>query len=86
MLHEYTTDWSNINLSRPANGRLNMLEHYDFDTLFLEISCNLSEINEATVTAQFEETLKSKIKSAREIFADNLKNIVAEAQKEQAKT
>ena len=57
---------------------LNQINH------FLEISCNLIEINEETVKAQFYESLNSKIQSAKDIFNANLQNIVKFAQEERA--
>lgn len=75
-------DFLNIDLDSVYERDADILSSYSFDTLLLEISSNLSEINEETVKAQFELTLKNNVQCAREIFAANLKNIVAFAQKE----
>ena len=72
-------NYLNINLKSQYEKDQNILEGLSTETLLLEISTNLEEINEKTVTAQFEEDLKTAVKSAREIFKANLKNIVAYA-------
>ena len=77
-------DYLNINLNNDHERNSNLLDSYDFETLFLEISCNLREINEETVKQQFYESLNSKIQSAKDIFNANLKNIVKYAQEERA--
>ena len=77
-------DYLNINFSNDYERNSNILDGYDFDTLFLEISCNLREINEETVKQQFYESLNSNIQSAKDVFNANLKNIVKYAQEERA--
>ena len=75
-------NWKNIDLKSAYERDQNILDGYSFDTLLLEISCNLREVNERTIREQFEISLKSKIESAREVFDNNLKNIVKTALKE----
>ena len=77
-------DYLNIDLTNDRERNTDILNGYDFETLFLEISCNLTEINEETVKQQFYESLNSKIQSAKDIFNANLKNIVKYAQEERA--
>ena len=77
-------DYLNININNDHERNTNILDGYDLETLFLEISCNLTEVNEETVKAQFYESLNSKIQSAKDIFNANLKNIVKYAQEERA--
>ena len=77
-------NYLNINLSNDQERNADILDGYDLETLFLEISCNLTEINEETVKQQFYESLNSKIQSAKDIFNANLKNIVKYAQEERA--
>ena len=77
-------DYLNINLNNDHERNTNILDGYDLETLFLEISCNVTEINEETVKAQFYESLNSKIQSAKDIFNANLQNIVKYAQEERA--
>ena len=77
-------DFLNINLNNDHERNTNILDGYDLETLFLEISCNVTEINEETVKQQFYESLNSKIQSAKDIFNANLQNIVKYAQEERA--
>lgn len=74
-------NWKNIDLNSPYESSQNILDGYDFDTLLLEISCNIKDINEATIKEQFELSLKQKVESAREIFKDNQANILNAALK-----
>jgi hypothetical protein len=73
-------DWNNVNLKSQFERSQNIIDALSFDTLLLEISCNVREINKETVLAQFELDLKNKIESAREIMLSNLDNIVKDAQ------
>ena len=75
-------DWKNVDLEDGYERDQNILDPYDFDTLLLEITCNVRDINSETVKTQFETTLKSKIDSAREVFANNFENIIKQAIKE----
>ena len=77
-------DYFNIDLNSNYERNADILDGYNLDTLFLEISCNLREINEETVKKQFYESLNSKIQTAKEIFSANLQNIVKYAQEERA--
>jgi hypothetical protein len=40
-LTEYSTDWNNIDLTIGYERNLNILEPYNFETLLLELSCNI---------------------------------------------
>ena len=75
-------DWNNINLQSNYERNQNILDPLSFETLLLEIQCNVKEINEESIKKQFEDDLKSKIQSAKEIFNSNLKNILEEAKRE----
>ena len=75
-------NWKNIDLNSAYEREQNILDSLSTETLLLEVSCNVKEINEATVTAQFETSLKMAVDSAREVFKNNLKNITAYAIKE----
>jgi hypothetical protein len=72
-------DWNNVDLKSDYERNQPILDEYTFETLLLEISCNLREINAKTVTEQFENELKIKVDSAREIFKANLNNILKDA-------
>ena len=76
-------DYNNIDLNRPAERNANILEALNFETLLLEISCNLPVINEKTIREQFEIDLTQRINDAREILEANLQNILTEAIKTQ---
>lgn len=75
-------NWKNIDLNS-SEREANIIDPLTFDTLLLEISCNLPEINETTIRKQFNEDLQSRIDSAREVFNNNLKNILKDALKYQ---
>ena len=77
-------DYLNIDLKSDYERNLDILDGYNLETLFLEISCNLQEINEETIKKQFYESLNSKIQCAKDIFNANLQNIVKYAQEERA--
>ena len=77
-------DWKNVDLkSHEVNE--NILDPYSFRTLLLEVNCNLKEINKETILKQFNDELAMKVRVAKEIFADNLDNIVNHAKKERGK-
>jgi hypothetical protein len=76
---------NNINLNSPYESSQEILDGYSFDTILLEIDCNLPVINPETVKAQFEFELQKRLRSAREVFAANLDNIVNHAIKERNK-
>jgi hypothetical protein len=75
-------NWENVNLKDGYERDQNILDPYSFDTLLLEIRCNLKEINPQTVTNHFETALRNKMRLAREVFYDNAKNIIEQANKE----
>lgn len=83
-MNTYTTNWSKINLSDSYQRNSNLLENYTFDTLLLEVSCNIkdSEINKETVKKQALESINAKYLEALEILNDNLDNLTKEAIKE----
>lgn len=74
-------DWKNVNLKDNYERDQNIIDPLNFDTLLLEISCNIRNINKETIKAQFEEDLKNRIQSAREVFNNNIDNILNEALK-----
>jgi hypothetical protein len=72
-------NWENVDLKSPYESSQNILDGYSFDILLLEIACNLPVISRETVTAQFRKSIHAKIESAKEIFENNLDNILKEA-------
>ena len=77
-------DYNNIDLKNDYECSREILTGYRFETLLLEISCNLKEINKTTVKEQFEIELNNRVREAKEIFEANLSNIVKEAQRYRA--
>lgn len=75
-------DWYNIDLSSQYEKDQFLIEPLTFEILLIEIGCNLREINAETVTAQFEEDLRTRVDEARSIFKSNLANIVKCAQEQ----
>lgn len=75
-------NWNKVDLNSQYERDQEMLNGYSFDTLLLEISCNVKEINEITVKDQFKKELKARIESAEEVFNANIQNIVKQAKKE----
>ncbi len=75
-------NWNNIDLNDGYERNQNLIEPLSFDTLLLEVGCNLRNINPVSVTAQFEEDLQIRIDEAREVFAANLANIIKKAKQE----
>lgn len=72
-------DWNNVNLKSDYERNQNIIDPLSFDTLLLEISCNIKNINDQTIKQQFETDLQNRINSAREVFEANLKNIMQDA-------
>lgn len=72
-------NWSNIDLKSNYERDLSIIDNLTFNTLLLEISCNIRDINKETIKNQFETDLKARIDSAREVFNNNLNNILNEA-------
>lgn len=77
-------NWKNVNLNSCYERSQAILDPYTFDTLLLEVACNLPEINRETVKAQAMISIKSKYESAIEILNNNLDNLTKEALKERA--
>lgn len=75
------TDWNNIELDRPSERDLNIIDSYSFAHLLLEIDCNLKDINRETVSKHFYEILENRINESKEIFEANLDNIIKYAKK-----
>lgn len=71
-------NWNNIDLNSHEISA-NILDSYNFETLLLEIECNVREINELTIRKQFKDTMEAKVRSAYEVFEANLDNILTKA-------
>jgi hypothetical protein len=77
-------NWNKIDLTSPCERNANLIEGLTFETLLLEVHCNLPIIDAKTIKAQFEEDLMGRVEEAKRIFAANLKAIVKQAKKERA--
>ena len=75
-------DWTNVNLKSGYERSQNIIDPLSFDCLIMEVYCNCKEVNKETVMAQFEEDLKSRIHSAREVIKNNLENLVKQIKEE----
>jgi hypothetical protein len=72
-------NWNNINLESSYELAQPVIDSLNLETLLLEVDCNLRDKTEATIMAQFETDLQSRIISAREVMQANIKNIVKHA-------
>ena len=79
MKTNYETDWKNINLDSGHERDLDILDPYNFSSLLLEVECNLKEITKETISKHFEEVLRKRVRSAKEVFNNNLNNILKDA-------
>ena len=72
-----TTDWTNINLKDTYQRSLNILEPYSFETLLLELHCNVptKKLTKQAVMIQAREVLLAKYTEALEILEANAENI-----------
>ena len=77
-------NWQNVDLNRPSESAADILDPYSFDTLLLEIDCNLTEITPETVRKQASESIRQKYTVALGILEANLQNIVNKALKDRA--
>jgi hypothetical protein len=77
-------NWKNIDLESSYESSQEILDGYNFDQLLLEIECNLKDINVKTITDQFESELECRINSARDVFKNNLQNILKKSHKTRA--
>ena len=74
-------DWENINLKRPFERSLNLITPLTFETLLLEVGCNIPEITKGAIIMQFKEDVSNRVEEAWEIFGANLDAIFDEAVK-----
>ncbi len=78
------TDWYNIDLESPRERDLDLLDSYNFETLLLEVACNIpdNKITRETVKKQAMESIRQKYETAIEILNANLDNLTTYAKKE----
>ena len=78
-------NWNNIDLKDGSYERdANLIDPLTFDTLLMEINCNVSDINAVTVAKQFNEDMERIIEDAKSVFNSNYENILKQAKKERA--
>lgn len=77
-------NWENVDLSDGYERDQNFLDPYSFDTLLLEISCNIpnDKISRESVLKQVHENIQNRVEEAYRIIENNLDNIVEQARKE----
>lgn len=68
-------DWEKIDFESSFQRSLNLIEPLTFETLLLEVDCNIPEITKGAIILQFKEDLSSRIEEAWEIFGANLDSI-----------
>lgn len=72
-------DWKNVNLESSYERAQNILDPYNFETLLLEINCNLRDINSETVRAEAMAQIRAKFEQAVHILDENLNSITQKA-------
>lgn len=77
-------DWNNINLNSEYERSQNFLDGYDFETLLLELQTNFKteDLTEEKVLNHAFKAIENRVKEAKEILRDNIKQIVQVEQKE----
>jgi len=74
-------NWQNVDLSNAYERSLNMLEPINFDMFLLEIECNERNINKEVLQKHFLNVLQARTEEAKEIFNDNIDNLLKDALK-----
>ena len=82
---KYDINWENIDMSSPIERSINIIEPLTFETLLLEVACNLPHINKVQITKQFSEDMSRRIEEAWEVFRVNLDGLEKAAKEKQAK-
>lgn len=76
-------DWKNIDLTSPHERAQDVLDSYSFDTLLLEVECNMgSRVNKTLLREHFYDIITKRTAEAVGIFEDNIENILTQAKKE----
>ena len=72
-------DWLNVDLSSPYEREQDFLSGYDFETLLLEVQCNLRELIEEAILKHAYTEIDAKAREAKAIVKANIKAILKEA-------
>ena len=77
-LTEYSTDWNNIDLTSGYERNLNILEPYNFETLLLELRCNIptKDLTKEAILKQAKDVIKAKYTEAMGILENNADNVL----------
>ena len=77
-------DWNNIDLNSTYERSQDFLDSYDFVTLLMELetSFKTEDLTEEKVLKHAFEQINNKVREAKEILRDNIKQIVQVEQKE----
>ena len=77
-------DWNNINLNSEYERSQNFLDGYDFETLLLELQTNFKteDLTEEKVLNHAFKAIENRVREAKEILRDNIKQIVQVEKKE----
>ena len=77
-------DWNNIDLNSSYERSQDFLDSYDFVTLLMELETNFKteDLTEEKVLKHAFEQINNKVREAKEILRDNIKQIVQVEQKE----
>jgi hypothetical protein len=72
-------NWNNVNLKDNYERNQNIVDSLSFETLLLEIDCNIKDVTKETIRAQFNTDISIAVNSAKEVFEANLESILKEA-------
>lgn len=77
MTNPFETDWSNVDLEKESH--LSLIDGMTFKELLLDIETGSvgRVVDRESLTKHFEKRLREITSEAREIFYDNLDNIIA---------
>jgi hypothetical protein len=77
-MEEYQINWSNIDLNSAYKRSLNLLDPYSFETLLLELHCNIpnEKLTKEEIQKHAKSVLLEKYQTAIEILNDNIDNIL----------
>jgi hypothetical protein len=77
-------NWDNIDLESGSERDQNILDPINFDILLLEISTNIKteDLTAKEIKKHFLDKLRAQVDEAKDIFSNNLDNIVKQAIKE----
>jgi hypothetical protein len=76
-MNGYTIDWTNIKLKDEYQRNLDLLDPYSFETLLLELHCNIpnEKLTKEEIQKHAKSVLLEKYQTAIEILNDNIDNI-----------